>query len=76
MGNDGVVHIIADEGVMHKTLAGIDFSRAQLLSNVSTFWSTRSRFVFQRNTPEKICKSQTAPVYVPAAGIMSSFCKA
>ena len=45
MGDDGVVHIIADTGVMHKTLAGMDLSRAQLLSDVSTFWLTRSRSI-------------------------------
>ena len=45
VGNDGVIHVVADEAVMQETLACLDFARAQLLSDVSSFWFNRSRSV-------------------------------
>lgn len=43
MGNDGVLHLVADEETMERALNSLDFPRAQILSDVASFWLVRSR---------------------------------
>ena len=43
IGEDGVVHLVAEEGTIIQALLSLDLQQAKLLSDVTSFWLQRSR---------------------------------
>ena len=49
IGEDGTVHMVAEDGQVEGVLGGLDLERARLLAQVTSFWEGRARWISNSN---------------------------